>query len=140
LRFVNPAVVFVAKGKTFSPHHRVRRQLLELSEWRWALAPRFDPEVRAAAERIGIDRGLTGDELLAAVEAAQLKAAIVTRRQGQTAMSPVVEITRDGSGLDSEYAWWIAVARALRHSPVVSAALAEATSAEPRRFFLTVGR
>jgi hypothetical protein len=138
LRFVNPAVVFVAKGKTFSPHHRVRRQLLELSEWRWTLAPRFDAEVRAAAERIGLDRGLVGDELLAAVEAALLKAAIQTRRKAP--QPPLVETTRDGSGLDSEYAWWIAVARAFRHSPVVTAALAEAASAEPRRFFLTTGR
>jgi hypothetical protein len=140
LRFVNPAVVFVAKGKTFSPHHRVRRQLLELSEWRWTLAPRFDAEVRAAAERIALDRGLVGDELLATVEAAQLKAAIQTRRKAQQPACPLVETTRDGSGLDSEYAWWIAVARAFRHSPVVTAALAEATSAEPRRFFLTTGR
>jgi hypothetical protein len=140
LRFVNPAVVFVAKGKTFSPHHRVRRQLLELSEWRWALASRFDADVRAAAERIALARGLSGDELLATVEAAQLKAAIQTRRKAHPASSPVTETTRDGSGLDSEYAWWIAVARAFRHSAVVTAALAETTAAEPRRFFLTAGR
>jgi hypothetical protein len=132
LRFVNPEVVFVAKGKKFSPHHRVRRQMLELSEWRWALAPRFNPSVRAAAERIAIDRGLSGDELLATVEAAQLKAAIHSGRKTGDAL---VEATQDGSGLDSEYAWWIAVAKAFRHSPVVTAALAEA-----RRVPVTSGR
>lgn len=135
LRFVNPEVVFVAKHKKFSPHHRVRRQMLELSEWRWALAPRFDPTVRAAAERIGTARGLSGDELLATVEAAQLKAAIHSGRESDHV---VVEATRDGSGLDSEYAWWVAVAKAFRGSPVVTAALAEA--AEPGRFSLTPGR
>ncbi len=139
LRFVNPEVVFVAKGKKFSPHHRVRRQLLELSEWRWALAAKFSDDVRAAAERIGIERGLSGDDLLATIEAAQLKAAIQTRRQGGSASS-VETPPRDGSGLDSEYAWWVAVAWAFRHSPVVSAALAESFSAEPRRVFLMAGR
>ncbi|TCO65894.1 MAB_1171c family putative transporter [Actinocrispum wychmicini] len=132
LRFVNPEVVFVAKGKKFSPHHRVRRQMLELSEWRWALAPRFDPTVRATAERIGVGCGLSGDELLATVEAAQLKAAIHAGRESDTVM---VEATTDGSGLDSEYAWWVAVAKAFRDSPVVTAALAQ-----PRRFSVTPGR
>jgi hypothetical protein len=137
LRFVNPEVVFVAKGKKFSPHHRVRRQMLELSEWRWTLAPRFDPRVRAAAERIGLDRGLSGDELLATVEAAQLKAAI---HSGRKVGEVPVEATQDGSGLDSEYAWWMAVAKAFRYSPVVTTALTEVTPVEPRRFSLTAGR
>jgi hypothetical protein len=140
LRYVNPAVVFVAKGKKFSPHHRVRRQVLELSEWRWALAPRFDPEVRAAAERIALDSGLTGAEFHATVEAAQLKAAIHTRRQKTGTGVVVAEITQDGSGPDSEYSWWVKVAEAFRRSPVVTAALAESTEPRPRSFFLTSGR
>jgi hypothetical protein len=138
LRFVNPGVEFVAKGKTFSPHHRVRRQLLELSEWRWALAPRFDPNVRSVAERIGRERRLSEHELLATVEAAQLKAAIHSRREGVSAAS--TEVTQDGSGLDSEYAWWVAVAQAFRQSAVVTAALAEAGEPRSRSFFLTSGR
>ncbi|MBP2323058.1 hypothetical protein JOF56_003443 [Kibdelosporangium banguiense] len=139
LRYVNPAVVFVARGKRFDPHHRVRRQLLELSEWRWTLAPRFDPEVRAAAERIGTMRGLTGVDLGATVEAAQLKAAVMHTRR---ASGPPVEgeATQDGSGLDSEYAWWVAVAHAFRHSNVVTAALAEAREPRARSFLFTSGR
>jgi hypothetical protein len=139
LRFVNPAVVFVARGKRFDPHHRVRRQLLELSEWRWTLAPRFDPEVRAAAERIGALRGLSGVDLDATVEAAQLKAAIHHTRRAPG--SPVVrEVTQDGSGLDSEYAWWVAVAHAFRHSNVVIAALTEVREPRSRSFLFTSGR
>lgn len=138
LRPVNPAVEFVAKGKTFSPHHRVRRQLLELSEWRWTLAPRFDPNVRAAAMRIGRERGLPEHELLAAVEAAQLKAAIHSRQA--TMSNAPVEATQDGSGLDSEYGWWVGVARAFRQSGVVAAALAEAGEPCPRSFVVTSGR
>jgi hypothetical protein len=139
LRYVNPAVVFVARGKRFDPHHRVRRQLLELSEWRWTLAPRFDPEVRSAAERIGALRGLTGVDLEVTVEAAQLKAAIHHTRRASG--SPIVrEVTHDGSGLDSEYAWWVAVAHAFRHSNVVTAALAEAREPRSRSFLFTSGR
>ncbi|SMC85190.1 MAB_1171c family putative transporter [Kibdelosporangium aridum] len=136
LRFVNPEVVFVARGKRFCPHHRVRRQLLELSEWRWTLAPRFDPDVRAAAERIGSMRGLSGVDLDATVEAAQLKAAINhSRRRGSG--QPCPEATHDGSGLDSEYAWWVAVAHAFRNSSVVSAALTEARVHRVRGFLFT---
>ncbi|MET0134993.1 MAG: MAB_1171c family putative transporter [Kibdelosporangium sp.] len=138
LRFVNPAVVFVAKGKRVDPHHRVRRQLLEISEWRWTLAPRFDPEVRAAAERIGRERGLPEPELAAAIEASQLKAAIQCRRAARTAARP--EATQDGSGLDSEYTWWLAVAHAFRSSSVVTAAVAEASEGRSRGFLFTSGR
>ncbi|MET0233980.1 MAG: MAB_1171c family putative transporter [Kibdelosporangium sp.] len=139
LRIVNPAVVFVARGKRFDPHHRVRRQLLELSEWRWTLAPRFDPDVRAAAERIGALHGLAGVDLDATVEAAQLKAAIQhTRRAAGPAV--VGEVTQDGSGLDSEYAWWVAVAHAFRQSTVPNRALAEAREPRTHSFLFTSGR
>jgi hypothetical protein len=139
LKFVNPAVVFVAKGKRFDPHHRVRRQLLEISEWRWTLAPRFDPEVRAVAERIGRERGLPESELAATIEAAQLKAAIQWRRAAGS--GALAEPTKDGSGLDSEYAWWVAVAHAFRQSSVVTAALAETSSeTRSRGFLFTTGR
>jgi Family of unknown function (DUF6545) len=140
LRFVNPAVVFVARGKRLDPHHRVRRQLLELSEWRWTLAPRFDPAVRAAAERIGAARGLSGVDLDATVEAAQLKAAIQRTRRAR-AVTPVPhEDTQDGSGLDSEYAWWVAVGHAFRHSNVVTTALTEARAPRARGLQFTSGR
>nr|WP_042195263.1 MAB_1171c family putative transporter [Kibdelosporangium sp. MJ126-NF4]CEL21868.1 putative integral membrane protein [Kibdelosporangium sp. MJ126-NF4]CTQ92648.1 putative integral membrane protein [Kibdelosporangium sp. MJ126-NF4] len=139
LRSVNPEAVFVARGKRFCPHHRLRRQLLELSEWRWALAPQFDPDVRSAAQRIGSMRGLSGTDLDSVVEAAQLEAAIHRSRQVSATVCPDVtrcevthsevthsEVTQDGSGLDSEYTWWVAVAQAFRGSTVVTAALTEA--------------
>jgi hypothetical protein len=126
LRFVNPEAVFVAKGKRFDPHHRVRRQLLELSEWRWALAPRFDPAVRAAAERIGQARGLRAEALQATVEAAQLKAAVRSSRAASPVAVAVAEAPHDGSGVDGEYNWWAGVARAFERSAVVTAALVEA--------------
>ncbi|WP_441297560.1 DUF6545 domain-containing protein [Actinosynnema sp. ALI-1.44] len=114
----------MARGKRLCPHHRVRRQLLELSEWRWALAPRFDPDVRSAAERTARVRGLSGTDLDSAVEAAQLKAAVNHSRRAAGTAYP--EATQDGSGLDSECAWWVAVAQAFRGSPVVNAAITEA--------------
>jgi hypothetical protein len=42
--------------------------------------------------------------------------------------------------LDSEYAWWVAVAHAFRHSNVVTATLAEAREPRTRSFLFTSGR
>ena len=107
-RQVDPATVLVGRGKRFDPHHRVRRMLLELGEWRWALTPRLDPTVAARAERLGRRAGLSGTALLAAVEAAQLKAAAASDRR-----TPDGDVrTADGTGVADERAWWTAVARA----------------------------
>jgi uncharacterized membrane protein len=111
-RHVDPATVLVGRGKRFDPHHRVRRVLLELGEWRWALASRFDPAVAAHAARHARRAGLTGTALLATVEAAQLKAAAQSKRRHDTHPAP----TADGIGVIDECAWWTAVARAGRAS------------------------
>ncbi|GAA3438842.1 DUF6545 domain-containing protein [Kutzneria kofuensis] len=109
-RLVDPATVLVRRGKRFDPHHRVRRALLELGEWRWALTSRFDPAVAARAERRARRAGLTGTALLAAVEAAQLKAAARSERRHAAHPAP----TADGIGVVDECTWWTAVARAYR--------------------------
>jgi hypothetical protein len=111
-RHVDPATVLVRSGKRFDPHHRVRRVLLELGEWRWALTSRFDPDVAAGAERRARRAGLSGTALLAAVEAAQLKAATRSEHRHAAGMAP----TADGIGVVDECAWWTAVARAYRAS------------------------
>jgi hypothetical protein len=112
-RHVDPTTVLVRRGKRFDPHHRVRRVLLELGEWRWALASRFDPAVAARAEQRARRAGLTGTALLAAVEAAQLKAAARSERRHAAHTAP----TADGTGVVDECAWWTAVARAGRNQP-----------------------
>jgi hypothetical protein len=113
-RHVDPATVLVGRGRRFDPYHRVRRALLELGEWRWALTSRFDPDVAARAEQLGRHAGLAGTALLAAVEAAQLKAAAGTARRAAGHHAP----TADGTGVADECAWWTAVARAYRRPPL----------------------
>jgi Na+-translocating ferredoxin:NAD+ oxidoreductase RnfA subunit len=111
-RHVDPATVLVRHGKRFDPYHRVRRMLLELGEWRWALTSRFDPDVAARAERRSRRAGLSGTALLAAVEAAQLKAATRGEHRHAEHRAP----TADGTGIADECAWWTAVARSYAES------------------------
>lgn len=120
LRPVAPDIVFVSPGRRWNPHHRVRRMVIELSDWRWMLAPLFDPAVAAQAEERGRRAGLTGDALAAAVEAAALDAAVRAWERGDrpdagpTGERPThqEEDIRDGTDLETELAWWLEVARA----------------------------
>ncbi|WP_369794505.1 MAB_1171c family putative transporter [Kutzneria sp. 744] len=115
LRAVNDDAVTVAAGKALDPHHRVRRQLTELSEFRLGLEPYLDPAVRQAALRRGNDAGLPADETAAVAEAAQLRAAAETRLRGAAAPRPTtdaVDEPQDGSSLQAEYTWWMRVAKA----------------------------
>ncbi|MFC0429881.1 MAB_1171c family putative transporter [Kutzneria buriramensis] len=125
LRHVNPSAVTVAPGKALDPHHRVRRQLTELNEFRLGLGRYLDEGVREQALSRGRDAGLTGEALNAVVEAAQLKAAVTSARAGVAAppRSTPVDETRDGDP-EAEYNWWVSVARAYSHSPVVAAVVA----------------
>jgi hypothetical protein len=132
LRHVDPALVMVASHKRLDPHHRVRRMMIELSDWRWRLAPIIDPAVGSAAATLGRDTGLTGDELAAAVEAAQLKAASFAWRRGVRSAAVTLgadrlgeDTPKDGTDIQAELAWWVRVARAYRSSPVVAGALAQ---------------
>lgn len=129
LRSVNPHAVLVARHKRFDPYHRVRRAMLELTEWRWVLTARFDASVRDAADRLGRSAGLDGRELAAVVEAAQLRAAMASSTvRSDAASGPAI----DGSGLMDECTWWTAVARAYRRSATVATACRCAAGGTPR--------
>ncbi|MFF0204655.1 MAB_1171c family putative transporter [Streptomyces sp. NPDC005017] len=132
LRTVAPDNVMVAHGRTLDPHHRVRRALIELNDWRATLNPLFSPAVRQAEEERGRNGGLRGEDLDAMVEAAQLSAALELWNSGMRRLTPSgadagpAERTRDGNGtIDDELAWWTGVARAhsrrVRLSPETAA-------------------
>jgi hypothetical protein len=135
MRDVDPDVVLV--GRRWDPHHRVRRQIMELGDWRWTLAPYFDPSVGELAERLGRHEALTDTEVRAAVEAAQLKVAMNRRHADDLprrtpVRSPAddgVDDVDDGTGLTDELAWWLTVARAFTASPVVDRTVAHALQA-----------
>ncbi|MBO2453924.1 hypothetical protein J4573_43025 [Actinomadura barringtoniae] len=130
LREVSPGIVFVASGRRFDVQHRIRRALIELSDWRWTLAPSFDPFVETAVRARAEKAGLTDGQLAVALEAARLKAALRAWQSGEDAStehdglvpadgSPEERLEeRDGNDLDGELAWWCQVARAFKNAEV----------------------
>lgn len=122
---VNPAIVLVAPGKFLNPHHRVRRQIIELNDWRWALTPYFDLSVGEAATSLAREAALPQDEVAAVVEAAQLRAAGTPGRSKPARCRPAAEIA-DATDLAAEHDRWVRISRAYQHSPIVDAAVADA--------------
>ncbi|WP_308427989.1 MAB_1171c family putative transporter [Actinomadura livida] len=122
LRDVNPNAVFVAPGRRLDVQHRIRRTLIELSDWRWTLSPLFDPAVQEDACRLGERHGLAGERLTTTVEAAQIKAALHAWRDGVRAGDATAADRygdeRDGTDLHCELAWWREVAAAYRSAAV----------------------
>lgn len=128
LRRVDPAVVLVAHGKRFDPHHRVRRLLIELGDYEWLLRRQIDPEVGETARRLGQNGSMPDEDLQAAVEAAQLKAALTRHLADVTPGSTRSEHSdtagvNDSVDIDSELARWLRIARAFIGSPVVAATI-----------------
>jgi hypothetical protein len=121
---VNPGIVLVAPGKFLNPHHRVRRQIIELNDWRWALTPYFDLSVGETATSLARQAALPKDEVAAVVEAAQLRAAGSSSGRSKPAVRrPAAEIV-DGTDLAAEHDRWVRISRAYQHSPIVDAAVA----------------
>jgi len=129
-----PGIVFVAPGKRFDPHHRVRRQLIELSDFRLALAPSLDPAVADAARHLGEQAALSTQDLQAAVQATQIRAALKSRVHGNlntaTGHSDV-DTVQDGTTVAGELDQWERISRAFAASPIVTAALAQHSSSDP---------
>ncbi|MDX8031083.1 MAB_1171c family putative transporter [Lentzea sp. BCCO 10_0856] len=124
---VNPGIVLVAPGKFLNPHHRVRRQIIELNDWRWALTPYFDLSVGETATSLAREASLPKDEVAAVVEAAQLRAAgSSSGRLRPAKRRPASEIV-DGTDLSVEHDRWVRISRAYQHSPIVDAAVADVT-------------
>jgi hypothetical protein len=127
---VNPGIVLVAPGKFLNPHHRVRRQIIELNDWRWALTPYFDLSVGETATSLARQAALPKDEVAAVVEAAQLRAAGTSGRREPAKRRPAAEIV-DGTDLATEHDRWVRISRAFQHSPIVDAAIADVTRVRP---------
>ncbi|MET8679593.1 MAB_1171c family putative transporter [Streptomyces sp. NPDC004647] len=119
LRSVSPESVMVIRRQRLDPYHRVRRIVIELNDWRLILKPLFDPAVRETADRLGRESGLTHDRLTAAVEAAQLRAALKAWQRGarhseDAEMPPDDEQILDASSIEAEVGWWLRIARAYK--------------------------
>ncbi|MFE3887757.1 DUF6545 domain-containing protein [Streptomyces lydicus] len=94
-----------------------------------ALRPPMNSEAAEKAAELGREAGLAPDEPGAAVEAAQLKAALRAKRMGGSAPvtasaghdSPTPSDLSSGDDPASEAHWLSRLARAFTHSPVVAA-------------------
>lgn len=101
-------------------NYRLYRRVIEIRDGLLAVRSYRDPEVRIRARRCGEAAGLTGDELAAAVAAAQLKAAVKAKADGLavpansrgTADDREVFELRRGNDLIAEAAWLGQIARA----------------------------
>ncbi len=107
-------------------NYRLYRRVIEIRDGLLALRSYRDPEVRIRARQCGEAAGLTGDELRAAVAAAQLKAALNAKAQeravpansrGSADDREIFELRR-GNDLTTEAAWLGQIARAYMRSPV----------------------
>ncbi|MEU8676994.1 MAB_1171c family putative transporter [Streptomyces sp. NPDC048560] len=101
---------------------RLYRVMIEIRDAQWALRPWMDPALADALRRIGAEAGLSGEELAAAVEAAQMRAAIEARDLGVTPPEPVeTPLSAEPGDLAAELVFQCRLARAFA-SPLVDVA------------------
>jgi hypothetical protein len=107
-------------------NYRLYRRVIEIRDGLLALRSYRDPEVRIHARRCGEAAGWSGDELRAAVAAAQLKAALKAKAQGVVVRADsragsddraLFELRR-GNDLTTEAEWLGQIARAYVRPPV----------------------
>jgi len=121
-----PGIALPSTWSMTDLNYRLCRRVIEIRDGLLAVRPYRDPEVRRRALRCGKAAGLTGDELRAAVAAAQLKAALIAKAEGgaracSTGSADDREIFElcPGDGLAGEAAWLAQIAGAYRGSLVV---------------------
>jgi hypothetical protein len=105
----------------------LHRRVIEIRDARLRLRPYRDPQVAEAAAMLGRQAGLDDEDLRAAVEAADLAAAMDAKTHGQPATAEPrthadPEVNDLNADLESESAWLARVATAFR-SPLVRAAI-----------------
>jgi hypothetical protein len=111
-------------------NYRLYRRTIEIRDGQIALRPYMSPETAMRTAELGEEAGLTGNDLRAVVEAAQLKAALRAKMNGAPVPAsgastghPVPSEPYGGDDLVSEAVWLSQIARAFAHSPVVAASV-----------------
>jgi hypothetical protein len=98
---------------------RLYRRVIEIDDGRLLLRPYLSEAATAAATVTAAKLGLRGDELRAAVEAAEITAALRAFRSGSAAPAPLPEhAAPDRVDVLREAAWLAKVARASASSPI----------------------
>lgn len=102
---------------------RTLRRVIEIRDGRLSIAPYVNSAVTPTARRLGLDAGLTGDELDAVVEAAQIRTGLwaLTEHVSPLGATDVPAITGFHE-IAAELRWLTRVAEAFTDSPVAAAA------------------
>ena len=107
--------------------HNLYRRTIELTDFQQSLRRFTPPQTYAEAESLGQARGLSGDALDAAVDAAGLavgRAAYLAHQPRRTALPvPPASSTEDGTSAQ-EARRWLLISDVYFHSPVVAEVLA----------------
>jgi hypothetical protein len=114
---------------------RLYRRVIEIRDGRLALRSYLDPQIDAAACKLGQEAGLGTEELPVVIEAASLAAALRAKTEGRPSPGRQTFEAPGWADLDSEAAWLRKVTSAYVNSPVVRAVLArqEQERAGPRQ-------
>jgi hypothetical protein len=106
---------------------RLTRRIIEIRDGLVSLRPYRDPTTRRVAHELATRRGLTGIDLAATVEAADIAGALNACASGQQARHDSAEDTGSGAGtvdiaasIADEVSWLSRVTDALEHSPIVA--------------------
>ena len=113
---------------------RLYRMVVEMRDAQWALRLWMTPDAVAAARQEGEALGLRGDDLLAFIEAQQLRSAIKAKARGVPPMDhSVVPRLAEPPDLAAELTFQRKIAQRFRQSPLAAAAVAgSAPTATPQ--------
>jgi len=104
---------------------KLYRRVIEIRDGQLALRPYRDPALTTAATQAARNAGLTGAELHATIEAAEIAAALTAARSAEHPEPlddpPPVSGAPAGTTLTAETAWLVRVAEAFTRSPIVRA-------------------
>lgn len=107
------------------------RRTLELHDARLFLRSRLSAQEHQTIAETLHTRGLTGDKLASAIDAATLRAGITALTQGRTSNQQVLEPATGGSDLSADVRLFLAIRRADRSPDIAEAAQRAVTTAEP---------
>ncbi|MBG0567550.1 MAB_1171c family putative transporter [Actinoplanes aureus] len=107
-------------------NYRLTRRVVEINDGRLALRPYIRADVGESAARLAQDAGLDDEDLVAAVQAAEIKAALRDKELNREPSldGSISELDQDGThDVRTETTRLVKVADAFRVSPVVAAAV-----------------
>ncbi|HEX2459253.1 MAG TPA: MAB_1171c family putative transporter [Vicinamibacterales bacterium] len=118
LRELHPEIALDPASSDFRDRLRVRdldfrlyRRIIEIRDGRLALRPFLDADVARRSREDALRRGLTGNDVEAAVEAGVLAAGIENARKKRQPATVLAASQDGGKDFMSEVEWWLQIVR-----------------------------